>query len=59
METVRSKTGPAQKNEVLCKFVCQNVCCLISAMYEFGIKPMGWSTQPADAPAVLRLPGVA
>lgn len=27
-------------NEVLAKFVCHNICCLISAMYELGISPI-------------------
>lgn len=38
-EKVRSKTDTAMKNEVLAKFVCHNICCLISAMYELGIAP--------------------
>jgi len=36
-DAVRSKTDVAMKNEVLCKFLCHNICCLISAMYELGI----------------------
>jgi len=36
---VRSKTEVAMKNEVLCKILCHNICCLISAMYELGIDP--------------------
>ena len=36
---VRSKTDIAMKNEVLCKILCHNICCLISAMYELGITP--------------------
>jgi transposase len=36
---VRSKTDIAMKNEVLCKVLCHNICCLISAMYELGIEP--------------------
>ena len=39
-DSVRSKTDVAMKNEVLCKVLCHNVCCLISAMYELGIQPM-------------------
>ena len=59
-EMVRSKTDTAQRNEVLCKFVCQNVCCLIHAMYELGITLPGWQREePGDAPAVLQFPGVA
>ena len=38
-DSVRSKTDTAMKNEVLAKFVCHNICCLISAMYELGITP--------------------
>jgi hypothetical protein len=34
---VRSKTETAMKNEVLCKILCHNICCLISAFYELGI----------------------
>jgi len=36
---VRSKTDVAMKNEVLCKVLCHNICCLIQAMYELGISP--------------------
>jgi transposase len=36
---VRSKTDLAMKNEVLCKVLCHNICCLIHAMYELGISP--------------------
>jgi transposase len=36
---VRSKTDVAMKNEVLCKILCHNICCLISAVHELGISP--------------------
>jgi hypothetical protein len=36
---VRSKTDVAMKNEVLCKVLCHNICCLIHAIYELGISP--------------------
>lgn len=36
-DSVKSKTDVAAKNEVLCKVLCHNICCLISAMYELGI----------------------
>jgi transposase len=29
----------AQYNEALCKVICHNICVLIQAVYEFGIKP--------------------
>ena len=38
-DAVRSKSVVAAKNEVLCKILCHNICCLISAMYELGIQP--------------------
>jgi hypothetical protein len=38
-DSVRSKSEVAARNEVLAKFVCHNICCLISAMYELGIEP--------------------
>ena len=38
-DSVRSKTEVAMRNEVLCKILCHNICCLISAMYELGIEP--------------------
>ena len=36
---VRSKTDMAMKNEVLCKVLCHNICCLIHATHELGITP--------------------
>lgn len=39
---VRSKTDVAMQNEVLCKILCHNICCLIQAMYELGIEPTFW-----------------
>jgi hypothetical protein len=39
---VRSKTDVAMTNEVLCKILCYNICCVIQAMYELGIEPTFW-----------------
>lgn len=36
-ERLRSKTHTAQVNEVLCKILAHNLCCLIQSMYELGI----------------------
>jgi hypothetical protein len=33
------------KNEVLAKFVCHNITCLIQAMYEMGVNPVFWTEQ--------------
>lgn len=38
-KSLRSKTLDGQKNELLCKAICHNLCVLIRAMYEFGIDP--------------------
>ena len=35
---VKSKTGTAQVNEVLCKVLCHNICVLIQSFYELGIE---------------------
>jgi len=48
---VRSKCDVAMKNEVLCKMLCHNICCLISAIYELGIDPVFWAdASPAQNP---------
>lgn len=38
-DSIRSKTPVAMRNEVLCKCLCHNICCLISAIYELGLSP--------------------
>ena len=38
-DSVRSKTFPAQANEVLCKVICHNISVLIQEMFELGIRP--------------------
>jgi transposase len=37
-ERLRSKTATAQTNEVLCKVLCHNLCCVIQSIYEFGLE---------------------
>lgn len=41
-DSLRSKTERAQINEALCKVLCHNICCLIHAIYELGLKPKFW-----------------
>lgn len=43
---VRSKTPVAMKNEVLCKFLCHNICCVIQSQCELGIEASFWSEEP-------------
>jgi hypothetical protein len=35
-------------NEVLCKFLCHNICCVIQAQCELGIEPVFWQDETAD-----------
>jgi hypothetical protein len=42
-EQVRSKTWTAQTNEVLCKILCHNICCVIQSMFELNVKPEFWA----------------
>jgi transposase len=44
---VRSKTDVAMVNEVLCKILAHNICCVIQAMYELGIEPTFWGNHPS------------
>jgi len=37
-DKVRSKKWTAQVNEILCKVICHNICCVIMEMNELGIK---------------------
>ena len=34
-----SKSDTAQVNELLCKVLAHNICCLIQSMYELGVEP--------------------
>jgi transposase len=45
-EVVRAKLPVAQVNEVLCKVLCHNICCLIQSLYELGLEPTFWETSP-------------
>lgn len=47
---VRSKTDVAMKNEVLCKFLCHNICCVIQSQFELGIEPTFWGQQDGVPP---------
>jgi transposase len=48
---VRSKTDVAMQNEVLCKILCHNICCVIQAMYELSIEPTFWEASYMDSQA--------
>jgi hypothetical protein len=44
-DSLRSKSTTAMINEVLCKVLCHNVCCLIQSHYELGIAAMFWGKE--------------
>jgi transposase len=39
---VRSRSDTAMKNEVLCKILCHNICCVIQSQEELGIEAAFW-----------------
>jgi transposase len=41
-DSVRSRNEVAMVNEVLCKFLCHNLCCLIQARCELDIEAVFW-----------------
>jgi transposase len=43
-EHIRNKTDAGIVNELLCKFLCHNICVVIQSMYELGIEPTFWGT---------------
>jgi transposase len=44
-DNVMSKSDVAMKNEVLCKFLCHNICCVIMSHLELGIEPVFWKNE--------------
>jgi hypothetical protein len=46
---VRSKTETAMNNEVLCKVLAHNICCLIQSVYELGVDPGILKSEPVAA----------
>lgn len=47
---VRSKLKVAQVNEVLCKVIAHNLCCLVHAIYEHGLQPDFWPSWTPSRP---------
>jgi len=52
-DAVRSRTDAAMVNEVLCKFLCHNICCVIQEQAELGIEPVFWQEKPVEKPRLL------
>jgi hypothetical protein len=53
-DSVRSKTEVAMVNEVLCKFIRHNLCCLIQEECQLGIDPIFWPDADRTALEVYR-----
>ena len=49
---VRSRSDVAMVNEVLCKLVAHNLCCLIQEHCELGIVPIFWD-EPKQEPQTI------
>jgi transposase len=47
---VRSRTDVAMKNEVLCKFLCHNICVVHLSHIELGIAPVFWGDHDTPGP---------
>jgi transposase len=47
-ERLCSKSVVAQTNEVLCKVLCHNLCCVIQSIYELGIEPNFWDVSSIE-----------
>lgn len=55
-DDVRSKTDVAMQNEVLCKFLCHNICVVHQSHIELGIEPVFWGERPPHADAKAKRP---
>jgi hypothetical protein len=44
-DSVRSRNDVAMVNEVLCKFLCHNLCCVIRSQIELGIEAAFWDNE--------------
>lgn len=60
-DSVRGKNDVAMRNEVLAKFVCHNICCLVAAIYEQGLSPVFGLTKEEDdeEAAILKFPAAS
>jgi len=57
-DSVRSRGDVAMVNEVLCKFICHNLCCLIQEQCELGIETVFWKdAEPVAKPLQLTYNG--
>jgi transposase len=58
-DSVRSKTDVAMQNEVLCKFLCHNLCVIHQSHIDLGIEPVFWGEGVRHAEATARRPAAS
>jgi len=59
-DSVRSRHDVAKVNEVLAKFVCYNLTCVIHSQCELGIEANFWGdAKPENTCKILKFPGVS
>lgn len=51
-DSVRSKTDVAMVNEVLCKILAHNLCC-VQEQHELGIEPLFWQDEEVASASAL------
>ena len=49
--SVRAKSPVAQVNEVLCKVLAHNLCCLIQSIYALNLEPVFWTFKAKESVA--------
>jgi transposase len=54
-DSVMSRSDTGMVNEVLCKFLCHNLTCLIMEQETLGIAPIFWKDEPDEDRNVLRI----
>jgi transposase len=54
-DNVRSRNPVAMVNEVLCKFLCNNLCCVILSQIELGIETEFWKEETEAQRNILSL----
>ena len=52
-DSVRNKNDVAMANEVFCKFIAHNLCCLIMEQETLGIVPVLWKDEQEEGRNVL------
>ena len=56
-DSVRSRNQTAMVNECLCKFLCNNLCCVILSQIELGIDAEFWDAKNEGPKDVLPMVG--